>query len=187
MTRRDRTALILGIGVILTAVLALRVLPWSVRRALAATGDLRERATLLAHAQQDLVQSALLRDSAVGITQALVGLAPRLLSGTSAAEAGADLSAQLNLVASRSAAKLERLDVLPDSVRAGRLGRARVHVALETDIRGLAGFLRAIGAGDAALTVQQLRVVAPDPGSAERLPEILKVEVTVAGWYVRAR
>lgn len=187
MTRRDGRAVILGLGVVVAAVLALRVLPWSVRRAVAATGDLRERATLLARAQKDLAQAPLLRDSAARITQALVGLAPKLLSGTSAAEAGADLSAQLNLFASRNAAKLERLDVLPDSVRVGRLGRARVHAALETDIRGLAGLLRAIAAGGAALTVQQLRVVAPDPGSADRLPEILKVEVTVAGWYLRAR
>lgn len=179
--------MILGLGVILAGVLVLRGLPWGVHRALAATGDLRERATLLAHAQEDLAQAALLRDSAARITQALVGLAPRLLSGTSGAEAGADLSAQLNLCASRNAAKPERLDVLLDSVRVGRLGRVRVHAALETDIRGLAGLLRAIAAGDAALTVHELRIVAPDPGSAERLPEILKVEVTVAGWYLRAR
>jgi hypothetical protein len=114
----------------------------------------------------------------------LVGLAPKLLSGTSV-EAGADLSAQLNLFASRNAAKLERLDVLPDSGRAGRLACTRAHVALETDSRGLVGFLRAIAAANAALAVRELRIVAPDPGSPERVPEILKVEVTVEGWYVR--
>lgn len=187
MTSRDRRALLVGGAVVVAAVMLLRVLPWGVRRAVAATGELRERATLLAHARRELARASLLSDSAAWITQALVGLAPKLLSGTSAAEAGADLSAQLNLFASRNAAKLERLDVLPDSIRAGRLGRARAHVALETDVRGLVGFLRAVAAGGAALAVRELRIVAPDPGSSERAPEILKVEATVEGWYVRDR
>jgi hypothetical protein len=172
---------------VLAAVFLLRVLPWGVRRAVAATVTLRERATLLAHARDELAHAPLLRDSAARITQALLGLAPKLLSGTSSAEAGADLSAQLNLFASRNAAKLERLEVLPDSIRAGRLARTRTHLALETDIRGLVGFLHAIAAGDAALVVRELRIVAPDPGSSERVPEILKVEATVEGWYVRDR
>ncbi len=169
----------------MAAVLALRVLPWSVRRELAAAAALRDRATLLVHAREQLAQAPFLRDSAATITQALVGLAPKLLSGTSAVEAGADLAGQLNLAAARHRAKLTQLDVLPDSVRAGRLGRARVHVVFETDIGGLAGLMHAIAAGDAALTVQELRIVAPDPTSARRLPEVLKVEMTTAGWYLR--
>jgi hypothetical protein len=176
---------IVGVGVTLAAVLALRVLPWSIRRGLAAAAALRDRAALLAHAREQLAQAPLLRDSAVAITQALVSLAPNLLSGASAVEAGADLAGQLNLVAARHRAKLTQLDVLPDSVRAGRLARARVHVVFETDIRGLAGLMHAIAAGDAALAVQELRIVAPDPTSPRRLPEILKVEMTTAGWYLR--
>jgi len=171
--------------VILVAVLALRVLPWSVRSGLAAATALHDRATLLAHAREQLAQAPFLRDSVVTITKALVGLAPRLLSGTSAVEAGADLAAQLNLAAARHRAKLAQVDVLPDSARAGRLGRARVHVIFETDIGGLAGLMHAVAAGDAALTVQELRIVAPDPTSARRLPEVLKVEMTMAGWYLR--
>jgi len=178
---------IVGIGVILAAVLALRVLPWSVRRAVAAISNLHDRATLLAHAREQLAQAPLLRDSTVTITQALIGLAPKLLSGTSAVEAGADLAALLNLAAARHRAKLAQLDVLPDSTRAGRLGRARVHVVFETDIGGLAGLMRAIAAGDAALTVHELRIVAADPTSNRRLPEVLKVEMTTAGWYLRNR
>jgi hypothetical protein len=187
MTGRDRRALFVGGSVVGLAVLLLRGLPWGVRRAVAATGELRDRTTLLAHAREELANASLLRDSAARITQALVGLAPKLLSGTSAADAGADLSAQLNLFASRNAAKLERLDVLPDSNRAGRLARIRAHVALETDSRGLVGFLHGIAAANAALAVRELRIVAPDPGSPERVSEILKVEMTVEGWYVKDR
>jgi hypothetical protein len=187
MTGRDRRALVVGGAVVGLAVLLLRGLPWGVRRAVAATGELRERATVLTHARDELTNASLLRDSAARITQALVGLAPKLLSGTSPAEGGADLSAQLNLAAVRHQAKVEQVDLLADSLQAGRLGRARVHAVLETDIRGLVGFLQAIAAGDAALAVRELRIVAPDPGSPERSPEILKVEVTVEGWYVRDR
>lgn len=184
MTGRDRRALWVGGGVVVAAVFLLRILPWGMRHALGARASLHERATLLVHAQQDLADAALLRDSAARITRALVGLAPKLLSGTSAAEAGADLVAQLNLVASRSNARVEQVDLVPDTARAGRLSRARVRVALETDIRGLLHALHAIAAGSAALEVFELRVSAPDPGSPERLPEVLKVEMTIGGWFL---
>lgn len=184
MTPRDRRALLVGGVVVAGALLVLRVLPWSVRTAFAAAARLRERATLLAHAQEELGNAAVLRDSAAVVTQALVGLAPKLLNGTSATEAGADLSAQLNLIASRSNAKLEQVDVLPDSARAGRLARARVHVAFETDIRGLMHVLHLIAAGSAALVVHELRISAPDPASSGRLPEVLKIEMTIGGWFL---
>ncbi len=187
MTGRDRRALLIGGTVVVAAVLLLRILPWGARHALAAHAALRERATLLVHAQQDLDDARLLRDSAARITQALVGLAPKLLSGTSAAEAGADLAAQLNLVASRSNARVEQVDLVPDIARAGRLSRVRVHITLETDIRGLVQALHAIATGSAALVVHELRVSAPDPASPERLPEILKVEMTIGGWFLEAR
>jgi hypothetical protein len=32
-----------------------------------------------------------------------------------------------------------------------------------------------------------LRVVAPDPASVNHAPEILKVELTVSGWYLEGR
>ena len=47
-------------------------------------------------------------------------------------------------------------------------------------------FMR-LATGEAALAVRQLRIVAPDPGSPDRVPEILKIEATVEGWYVRDR
>jgi hypothetical protein len=185
VTGRDRRAMILGGGVLLAAFLVLRGFPWGVRSALAAATDLRERAELLAHALEEVAEAPELRDSAARITQALGGLASRLLNGASAAEAGADLSAQVNLAATRHSAKVERLEVLADSARAGRLGRARVHVVLETDVRGLVALLRSIAESNAALVVQELRVIAPDPASADRVPEVLKVELMIYGWYPR--
>jgi hypothetical protein len=184
MTPRDRRALVLGSVSVAAAVFVLRVLPWTVRSGLAAEAGLRQRAVLLARARIDLADAAVLRDSAVQLGQALVGLAPKILSGNSPAEAVADLSGRVNLAASRSQAKLERVDPLTDSAVAGRLRRVALRAAFECDIRGLVGMLQALGFGKTALAVRELRVTAVDVGSPDRSPEILRVEMTVAGWYL---
>jgi type II secretory pathway component PulM len=187
VTPRDRRALLVGGIAIAGAVLGLRVLPWAVRRVTEAHAVLRERATLLARTREEMASLPTLRDSAAVLSQALVALAPQVLSGSSSAEAGADLSGRMNLAASRAPAKVERLDPLPDSSGDGRLGRVRVHAALETDVRGLIALIRAIDGGDEVLKLDELHVQAPDPGAAQRGPETLKVEITVSGWYIRPR
>jgi len=187
MTARDRRALLIGGGIVLGAVLLLRVLPWTVRSALAAEAGLRQRAALLARARVDLAAASELRDSAVELGRALVGLAPKILSGNSAAEAVADLSGRVNLAASRYQAKLERVDPLADSTVAGRLHRVALRAAFECDIRGLVGVLQALTFGKAALAVRELRVTAVDAGSPDKNPEVLRVEMTVAGWYLEDR
>ena len=175
MTARDRRALILGGVVIAAAVLSLRAVPWGVRRAAGSYVELRERAGLLARTREEMAALPMLRDSAATLSQALVALAPQLLSG------------RMNLAAARAPARVERLDPMPDSTSNGRLGRVRVRAALETDVRGLVALIRAIDAGDEVLRLEELHVEAPDPAAVNRGPEILKVEVTVSGWYVKPR
>jgi len=187
MTPRDRRALVLGGVSVAVAVFALRVLPWTVRSVFAAEAGWRERAALLARARADLADAATLRDSAAQLGQALIGLAPRILSGNSAAEAVADLSGRVNLAASGHQAKLERVDPVPDTLTRGRLRRATVRAAFECDVRGLVGVLEAIEFGKVALAVRELRVAALDAGSPEKSPELLRVELTVAGWYLEGR
>ena len=187
MTAHDRRALLIGGAVVLAAILLLRVLPWTVRSALAAEMGLRQRAALLARAHADLAEAGGLRDSAVALGQALVGLAPKILSGNSPAEAVADLSGRVNLAASRNQAKLERVDPLTDSTVAGRLHRVALRAAFECDIRGLVGILQALTFGKAALTVRELRVTAADATSADRIPEVLRVDMTVTGWFLEGR
>ena len=187
MTPRDRRALLVGGIAVVAAVLGLRVLPWAVRRVTTAHAVLRERATLLARTRDEMATLPELRDSAAVLSQALVALAPQVLSGSTAAEAGADLSGRMNLAASRAPAKVERIDPLPDSSGDERLGRVRVHAALETDVRGLIALIRAIDTGDEVLKLDELRVEAPEPGTVQRGPEILKVEITVSGWYIKPR
>jgi hypothetical protein len=179
--------LIVGGLVIGTAVLALRVVPLGVRHTLAARMELRDRAMLLGRTRGEMALLPALRDSAAVLSQALVALASQVLSGSTATEAAADLSGRLNLAASRAPARVERLSPLPDSSSDGRLGRVRVQIALETDVRGLAAVLRAIGAAEEVLKLELLRVEAPQPAPVIRGPEILKVELTVTGWYIRPR
>lgn len=187
MTPRDRRALFMGGLAIGLAVLGLRVLPAAVRRVTDARVVLRERATLLARTRDEMASLPTLRDSTAVLSQALVALAPQVLSGSTSAEAGADLSGRMNLAASRAPARIERIDPLPDSSGDGRLGRVRVHGVLETDVRGLVALLRAFDAGVEVLRLDELRVQAPDAGTVQRGPEILKVEITVSGWYLKPR
>ncbi len=185
MTERDRRVLLLGGAVTVGAVVLLRVLPWTVQSALAAEAMLRERAVLLGRARANLAGASGLRDSAAALGVALVGLAPKILSGGTATEATADLSGRVNLAVSGHQAKLQRVDPVPDSTRAGRLRRATLRAAFECDVRGLAGVLQALELGKAALAVRELHVVAVDPGFPDRTPEVLRVELTVAGWYLQ--
>jgi hypothetical protein len=178
---------IAGGAVILAAVLGLRVVPWAVSNALAAQHSLEQQARLLARTRAELNALPSLRDSAAVLTRALVGLAPRLLDGANDVEAGADLAARLNHAANRAPARLDRVEPLPDTATAGRLARARVRAALETDVRGLVSLLRTLETGDALLGIERLEVVSADPATPERRPEILRVEIIVVGWYLTNR
>ena len=187
MTARDRRALIVGGLVVVGAALMLRVLPMALREVSDARAMLRERATLLARTRYEMASLPRLRDSAAVLSQALIALAPQLLSGATEAEAGADLSSRMNLIASRAPAKIERLDAIRDGNANGRLGRVRLQAALETDVRGLVALLKAIDAGNEVLLLDELHVEARQPGGAERGPELLRIEVTVSGWYIKPR
>ena len=187
MTSRDRRAVLVGGAIVLGAVLGLRVVPGAVSASLAARRGLDMQATLLARANAELDALPRLRDSAEVLTRALVALAPRLLDGGTDVEASADLAARVNHAAARAPARLDRLDPLPDSATAGRLARARVRIALETDVRGLVTLLRALEAGDGLLEIEQLDVRSADPAAPDRRPEILRVELEVVGWYLTNR
>lgn len=187
MTARDRRALRLGGIAVGVAIVTLRLVPWGVRATLAAQRDLTGREELLARTRADLLDEQALSDSVARVSRAVVGLAPRLLSGGTAAEAGADLSGRVNLASTRHRVKLDRADLLADSSAAGRLGRVAVRATLESDVRGLADFLKALAADPAVLVPDDLHVTANDPGSGDGQAEVLRVEVTVTGWYLKNR
>ena len=187
MTSRDRRAIVVGGALVATAVLGLRVVPGVAAHLVEEQDRVVERTALHARARDELANAVVLRDSAARLTRAIVALAPRILTGTAAEEAGADLAGRMNHAASGSSAKLERIEPVADTVRAGRLQRVRARAILETDVRGLAALLRRIEGDDAVLTVEQLTVTTTDPASPERAPELLRVEVTVSGWFLGKR
>lgn len=187
MTSRDRRALWMGGAIVVGAIVVLRVVPAALRTLSTAHEQLQIRAALLARARADLAQTTLLRDSAVELSRALVELAPKILSGTSAAEAVADLSGRVNRATVDHQAKLEGVDPASDSVVAGRLHRATVRTTFECDIRGLVGVIEALELGKAALAVRELRVTAVDPALSDGNPERLRVELVVTGWFLGGR
>ena len=182
MTPRDRRVLMLGGGVILAAVVLLRLGPWAVR-AHAALRDRAVESTLaVARAHALLTSGPVIRDSLGPALAGVVALAPRLLDGATAAEAGATLAGQVSAAAAQSGLRVLRIDPLPDS--AGLFGRVSVRAELEGDIRGLVRWLKAVERGDLLLTVPAFSVATneePAPSGAEAL----RIEASVAGYFLR--
>ena len=180
MTPRDRRALVLGGAAIAALVLLLRIVPWSVR----AVGHLRDEAVAqsgtVARARDVLSRTPEVRDSLGAVLAAIVGLAPQLVDGHSAADAQAGLSGLVTLAANRHNLKIVRLEPLPDS-GVGVFSPVRVHAELEGDVRGAAELLRALETGDPLLTVTSLVIAAPDPAATV---EALHIEIDVAGYYL---
>jgi hypothetical protein len=76
------------------------------------------------------------------------------------------------------------VDPVADSAVAGRLHRVTVRAVFQSDVRGLVGVLQTLEFGKAALAARELRVTAIDAASSDRNPEVLRVEMTVWGWFL---
>ena len=183
MTSRDRRALILGGSVLLAGVLLLRVLPAGVRLWREQRHELTERERFLAEGEDALADVTSMEHEGDSTRARLVALAPRLLSGTTEAEALADLNGRLALAANRARTRMVRADQVPDSGRVARLHRVRLRVQVESDWSGMAAFLCAAVADPATLRIAALSIRS-DEGAATSGPEILQGEVEVSGWYL---
>jgi hypothetical protein len=183
MTTRDRRALVLGCGAILAAVLCFRVLPWAVRMAISWRAQVLDRQAGVARARDVLARASAVRDSLDRTLVAIVDLAPRLVDGHSAAEASASLSALVSLAANRHALKVVRVDPLPDSA-AGVFRRVAVHAEFEGDAAGIGRLIRSVETGDPLLTVMSLAVDAPAPVPQRGVPEALRVQLDIGGFYL---
>jgi len=184
MKPRDRQALLVGLGVVAGALVTLRAVPaawgalWNARETMAA------RAELLARAEVDVLQADALKDSAAVIRNKVLGLAPRLLSGTREADASADLTQRLKRAAADNRVRVERTSALPDSVQAGGLRPISLRALLEGDSRGTLGVLGALSRGGVVLTTTDLRITAANPAASSAVAEVLRTEMTVRGWYL---
>ncbi|MEO7333278.1 MAG: hypothetical protein ABIZ71_04985 [Gemmatimonadales bacterium] len=184
MKQRDRRALWMGGAVVLSGLLFFRVLPvgWSAWRD--ARESLASEQALLARAEGALQMLDSVEQRAAVTRVQVVGLAPRLLAGTTNAEALADLNGRLAFAASGHRTRLLRADPVADSARESRLRRVRLRIEVESDWSGLAGFLRATVADPAALRVTAVSVRGAEVPAATVGAEVLSGEVEVTGWYL---
>lgn len=184
MRSRDRRALLIGAGVVAGALLALRGAPaaWDAVRNTRET--LSARTELLVRAEADVLRAAALEDSAAVVRNKVLALAPRLLSGTREADAAADLTLRLKRAAAENRVRVERTSSLPDSGRAGGLRPVLLRAALEGDSRGTLGVLGTLARSPVSLTTTDLRITASNPAAPGAVAELLRIEMTVRGWYL---
>jgi hypothetical protein len=181
MTPRDRRAILWGAVVVIVG-LGGRLTPVVAERVRNARDGLEARAAVLTRMRVELGDSTRLQDSAEAVRKQVAGLAGSVLTGGSGAEAGASLGALVSMAAERHRVRLSRTDALADSGSAGPARRVSVRATLESDSRGLLELLRAIAAGPATLTVDEVRVAADAPGP--KAAELLHIEITIHGWHL---
>jgi hypothetical protein len=123
-----------------------------------------------------------------------VALAPALLDGTSAATAGATLASILSGAAAASDAKLGSVQVRTDTAASDSSGgtpraftRVAVRASLTSDVRGLSRFLLALERGPTLLSIDELSITQTEPAADGMRPEILHVEIAVAGLALAGR
>lgn len=187
MTARDRRTLWIGGGVVLAALLAFRVLPAVWRGWRAGHEELLTQRELVERADRALGLLDSLEFRAERTRQQLIGLAPRLVSGQTDAEAQADLNGRLALHANRERTRLLRADPVADSGREGQLHRVRLRVEVESDWAGLVGFLRSVVADPATLRVTSVALRGAEVPTMTTGPEVLTGEIEVTGWYLERR
>lgn len=183
MMGRDRRAVVVGGIVLAGALVSTRAVP----AVTSGVGSLRERAAVrqaaLAEAHALLASRTALRDSLRSVLASLGTLAPKLLPGRSASDAGASLASALQGLAARYALRITRLDNMPDSTT-GAVRETTARLELEGDIRGVTALLRDVETRLPVLTVRALAIATPDPGARGRAVERLRIVLTVTGWYL---
>lgn len=184
MTQRDRRALLVGGAVIIGAWLFVRGLPLLE----AAWRENRERVEaqrmLLEETRRAIDALPRLEDSAHALTQRVAGLAPRILSGSSAAVALSDLSGRMGTIVGLAHGRMLRFETLPDTVAAGQLRRVTAQIEIETDFRGIAEVLDYLDRGQLVAVAEWLQVNAIDPAALPSTPEQLNVVLRVTAWYL---
>lgn len=163
--------------------LLLRIGPPAVRAVGEARALLQAQREQLARLRRELAGLTELADSAARVEAKVVALAPRILAGPTGAQAGDDLGGRVALAVRRSQGRLLATEVVADSARAGGLRRAALRLTAEGDGRVVVALLQALEQDAVALGLEDLRVLALDPGHPVTEPERLRLELTVRGWY----
>lgn len=180
---RPRRAVLLGVAAVAGGWILLRAVPTAIVWVREAQEALETRRGALERLQSDLAGLDAIGDTTKALQARVVALAPRILSGASAAEAENDLGGRVTLATNRGLVKLTGTVSVPDSAVRGALRRAGVRASFQGDIRGLVATLRGLERDPGALLLDDLRILAANPQEAENVPEVLRVELTVRGWY----
>jgi hypothetical protein len=194
MSARDRRALSLGALVIAATIAGARGVPALREWSATSVASAREVVGEAERARRGLLGADALADTMRARSERLVALAPALLDGKSAATAGATLASLVSGAAAASDAKLGSVQVradtaVRDSSAAARRAFTRVAVraSLTADVRGLSRFLLALERGLTLLSIDELSVTQPEPGADGMRPEMLQVEIVVAGLALTTR
>lgn len=165
--------------------LALRAIPAGLAlvREFSATTD--QQIELLNRANARLSRVPALSDSLALLSQVADSLPSMLLSGEDVEAAEVDLMARVRALATDRPVRVQGFASATVDQDSGRLALAAVVVDLETDFRGLLGFLEGVERESRALAVEALRVTALDPDGEASAIEFLMASVTVSGWFQR--
>jgi hypothetical protein len=176
--------LLLGGAISLCGLVVFRALPAAAHAVASRLEFVRQRAEVLARAEEELGAPTSLADSAKALRDSVAQLASKILVGGREAEALTDLTGRLGVIAETHHVKMQRTVGAPDSVHAGPLRRVSLHASFEGDTQGTLGLLVALSRAPVLLDASELRMIAADPRSPAGAPEVLRSELTVRGWYL---
>ncbi len=183
---RERRVIIAGGSVVLAAVLALRIAPGVARAMELRRARAEQSVSALARAREALDEQPVARES-LGVRAArLVSLAPRLFGGSTAAEAGAEVTSFTSGRAAMRGVRIVRQDVATDSTAAPFL-MVRLRLEAEGDVTGIVQWLADLEEGDKLVAVDRLTISAAEPGATTAQPERLRAELSLVGWSTPER
>lgn len=182
MPRHRQKVLLVG-AIIIAGWVALRAIPTLINSWQEARWEVQDRARLLAQSRREITNEKMLFDSAARVKEAMIGLAPRLLAGETAAQASDALTGLLGVAAARWNTKLTGTNPVEDSTTVGDLQRVGIHAAFDGDILGVIDMLQSLAEGETVLTTDEVRILAAETGGNATAAEVLRVELTVRGWY----
>jgi len=130
----------------------------------------------LAHRRVQLTRASL-----ASVQARLASVDSSILIAPSPTAGAARLASLIADAADSSRVKLIATQLRADSARAVSLARVSVRITALADVAGLLAFLRALEENDVLMAVEELAISPSDPAAADDRPEVLRVEVVVAG------
>ena len=185
LAARDRRVLLAGLAAIGVLVLVARGLPaWMRWR-----GDVRDRAVEAVQRRlqtRELVEALpVALDTLEARTARLRQLGPAYLTGGSAADASAALTALVSEMAREALVRIDAMNVQVDTVAEAGIAIPRVRLDAQAtgDVTGLADLMRRLehGEGSALLAVRRLSVRPHDIAGPADQVETLAIRLTIEG------